>query len=79
MRKSGPAVRIETGSMFLRAVDEKVRVVGVECVKAAARRWGGRWKKHERMVLSECEDAMMETYAPPMACNEMKEEHTRWC
>jgi hypothetical protein len=36
MRKMGPAVRIETGSMSLRGVEEKCRDVGI--VKAAARR-----------------------------------------
>ena len=65
MRKMGPAVRIETGSMSLRAVEEKGREVGA--VNAAARRCGGRWKIEGRMALRGCRDAMVDRRSTPMA------------
>ena len=42
IKKTGAAVRIETGSMSLREVDEKVRLLDIALLKVATRRCDGR-------------------------------------
>jgi hypothetical protein len=54
IRKIGAAVRLETGSMSLREVDEKDRLLNIALLKAATRRCDGRLKNVDRIVLSEC-------------------------
>ena len=72
--KIGAAVKIETGSMSLRAVDEKDRLLDIALLKAATRRCGGRRRIEDRRALSECTAGMTDDFTAPMERSEIERD-----